>query len=226
MEHIETLFTAQGGRFLTPVKDLINRLGAIKGFVFDWDGVFNSGMKTTNAGSPFAESDSMGLNMLRFGYWLNSQNIPPIAIISGAANETAIEFSKREHLDGVYIDYKNKIDAINDFASTNGINPSEIAVGFDDILDISMVKAAGLRFMVNRSGSPMFSNYVEQEGFCDYLTGNSGDNFAVREICELILGMLGVYNKVIDERIAYNDTFLDYMKQRQLIETNEYRFNN
>ena len=159
--------------------------------------------------------------MLRFGYWLNNQTILPIAIISEASNDTAIEFAKREHYTGVYIGYKNKIDAINDFASTQNIDTTEIAVCFDDILDISMVKAAGVRFMVKRNGSPLFSNYIEQQGFCDYHSGNFGGSFAVREICELVLGMWGIYDKVLDERIAYNETYMDYIKQRQSIETKE-----
>jgi hypothetical protein len=52
-EQIETIFTKLGGQFMSSMEALEIKLGGIKAFVFDWDGVFNNGVK--NIDNPEAE---------------------------------------------------------------------------------------------------------------------------------------------------------------------------
>jgi len=93
LKDLESLFTASGGQFLTPVTDLANRIQQVKAFVFDWDGVFNNGSKLGAQGSSFSEIDSMGTNLMRYAYFLqHNQQLPVMALISGERNEPALFF--------------------------------------------------------------------------------------------------------------------------------------
>jgi 3-deoxy-D-manno-octulosonate 8-phosphate phosphatase (KDO 8-P phosphatase) len=65
-------FINLGGTFLTPPSRIKSSLANIKAFVLDWDGVFNDGRKTSETDSTFSEIDSMGINLLRFDYWLRN----------------------------------------------------------------------------------------------------------------------------------------------------------
>ena len=87
-------FTAAGGNFVTPVEELIQKLAECRAVVFDWDGVFNAGRKGHTSSSGFAEVDSMGTNMLRYGLWRRQGELPYTAIITGENNESAIGFAQ------------------------------------------------------------------------------------------------------------------------------------
>ena len=39
------LFEKEGGEFITPPSSFIKKLKGVKAIIFDWDGVFNSGVK-------------------------------------------------------------------------------------------------------------------------------------------------------------------------------------
>ena len=70
IQELEAIFTQLGAKFITPISEIDRKLTHIKAFVFDWDGVFNNGVKNENKSSNFNEIDSMGTNMLRFSYFL------------------------------------------------------------------------------------------------------------------------------------------------------------
>jgi len=84
----------------------------LEAFLFDWDGVFNSGSKSNNQSSGFSEVDSMGINMIRFAYWLKSGKIPFTAIITGEQNPAAFELAQRERFQAVFFKIKHKPDAL------------------------------------------------------------------------------------------------------------------
>jgi 3-deoxy-D-manno-octulosonate 8-phosphate phosphatase (KDO 8-P phosphatase) len=215
-------FEAAGGRFVQPVEELVLRLGNCRAVVFDWDGVFNSGRKGLMASSDFSEADSMGTNMLRYGLWRKSGMLPYTAIISGENNESAIKFAQREHLTSVYTGVQNKRLVLDHLCSNEGLQPDQIACVFDDINDLPMADHCGLRFMVRRVASPLFTDYVARRSLCDYISGAESGGFAVREICELILGLMGSYHQVLDSRIAYDDDYQAYMHSRQGVVTESF----
>ena len=93
----------------------------------------------------------------------------------------------------------------------------QIAFIFDDVLDLSVAKKCGLRFLVCRNSNPLFLKYVKDNKYCDYITGNQGDNNAVREISELIIALNGNFNEVMAHRIEFSKTYQEYWKQRSTI---------
>jgi 3-deoxy-D-manno-octulosonate 8-phosphate phosphatase (KDO 8-P phosphatase) len=65
----------------------------------------------------------------------------------------------------------------------------------------------------------MFERYCRENKLCDYITNNSGGNNALREISEVILGMLGMFTRTVEERMAFSGTYNDYLQIRNLSNT-------
>ena len=193
-------------------------------FLFDWDGVFNSGTKGENVNSNYTEVDSMGLNMLRFGYWLKNGKLPQLGIITGQNNLSAIHLAEREHFHFVYLGFINKSDALDHLKITHKVSDEQIAFSFDDVLDIPIAAKCGLRLAVKNNASPLFTHYLKDNNLADYITANAGANHAVREICELILGISETFNDAVRERAAFSETYQKYLAERNAVSTKYYKF--
>jgi len=217
---IQETFESVGGRFIVPPEDIAGVLASCRGVVFDWDGVFNAGRKGSSVESDFSEADSMGTNMLRYALWRKSGALPFAAIISGENNKSAVHFANREHFDGVYTGVRDKRKIIEHLANEKGVEPKELICVFDDINDLGMAAMCGVRLMVRRDASPLLHDYAEERSICDYITGNS--QYAVREACELALGLLGTYTDVVQSRVAYDDEYQQYFAARQAVSTKAY----
>lgn len=217
MAFSEKLFENQGGEFFTDSKEIQSKLKNCKAILFDWDGVFNTGEKTEQTGSPFSEIDSMGLNMLRFSFWLLKNKLPFVGIITGQKNPTAIKLAKRENFNAVYFSFLDKSEALRHLEKKFGIHPKQVAFVFDDILDLSVAQDVALRFYVKRKGNPVTDAFVVSKHLLDYSTGNAGGNNAVREVCELITSLNGNFEKAVEDRISFNSTYQNYLKTRGLV---------
>ena len=62
----------------------------------------------------------------------------------------------------------------------------------------------GIRVLVQRSASPLLRDYVVRQGLCDYVTAHAPERHAVREVCELLLGLLGAFDAVVASRVAWD----------------------
>jgi 3-deoxy-D-manno-octulosonate 8-phosphate phosphatase (KDO 8-P phosphatase) len=215
MDHIISSLESQGAQFVITPEEMKERLKSVRVFLFDWDGVFNDGSKYGDLGSPFAEADSMGINLVRLSYWLHHERNMPIAgIITGASNEGAEYFARREGLDVCIRGFTNKRIALKLFLEHFNVFPEEIAFFFDDVLDLPFAERCGLRFCINRIQSPAFLSFIKRHGLVEYISANTGGQFAVREICELILSLQNQYERALEVRCAYDDTYQSYLKDR------------
>jgi 3-deoxy-D-manno-octulosonate 8-phosphate phosphatase (KDO 8-P phosphatase) len=212
---IATIFATNGGKFITKPIHIAEKLKHIKAFVFDWDGVFNNAQKNEHKSSTFNEADSMGTNLLRFSYFLLNQHLPLTAIISGERNSMAIYFCEREHFTACYYKITDKIIALNHFCETHQIKPHQVCYVFDDVLDLSIAEAAGIRIMVNRKANPLLVQYCIKKKLVDYLTAHESGNFAVREVCELIIGLNKNYDEAVTHRKEFTETYKNYLNMRQ-----------
>ncbi len=219
VKNIQSIFEKSGGKFLLSDRKILQKLDHIKAFIFDWDGVFNNAQKDAGGSSNFNEADSMGTNLLRFGYFLQHGRLPLTAIISGEKNETAFYFCTREHFTSSYYKIANKIDAIHHFCQQHNISPKEIAYVFDDVLDLCVAEVCGIRILIKRNANPLFTNYVIENNLADYITAHESGNFAVREVCELLMGLYNNYDKIISERTRYSAVYKEYIEKRNCIET-------
>jgi 3-deoxy-D-manno-octulosonate 8-phosphate phosphatase (KDO 8-P phosphatase) len=217
--NVESIFKEAGGEFVTPFNSFKEKLDGIKAFIFDWDGVFNDGYKDHQASSNFNEVDAMGTNLMRFSRWLDKKTMPFTAIMSGERNQLSFQFTAREHFHQAYFKVVNKAYAFEHFLKAHDLKASEVAFVFDDVLDLSIASVAGLRLMVNRSANPLFKKYVVEKKLADYVTGAHSGNFAVREICELIMGTTENFDQVVENRFQFSDQYKKYLEERQVIYT-------
>jgi len=214
---VERIFEDAGGNFLNSFPWFVTKASHVKAFLFDWDGVFNSGAKGEGVSSGFTETDSMGLNMLRLSYWMTNSEIPIVGIITGQNNQSAIHLAKREHFKTVYYGFLNKKKAFEHFLKEHTLDANQVAYVFDDILDVAIADLCGLRIFVKNAGSLLFENFIRENNLADYITANDGNGNAVRETCELIIGVNGNYNQTIKERISFNPLYEQYLAERNKI---------
>lgn len=217
MSHLIQLFTEIGGDFIIPEATLIEKLKHIKAFVFDWDGVFTDAGKDHELQSRFNEVDSMGTNLLRFSYYLSHKQLPVTAIISGEKNNSAFTFVAREQFHNSYSKFANKQEAVKHFCKTHSLEPNQICFMFDDVLDLSLAEICGLRIFVQRRSNPLFNEYVVKHHLADYITSGSSGNFAVREACELLIGLRGNFEETVTERKNFSDMYATYLASRKAI---------
>lgn len=215
MSHLTQIFTEVGGEFVLPEATLIEKLKHIKAFVFDWDGVFTDAGKDHLLQSRFNEVDSMGTNLLRFSYYLIHKTLPATAIISGEKNSAAFTFVDRERFHASYSKFANKMDAAKHLCKVHQIDLNQIAYVFDDVLDLGLADECGLRIYIPRNANPLFNEYVMKHHLADYTTGNSSGQGAVREACELMIGLNGNYETVIYERVKFSDVYSSYLALRK-----------
>ncbi len=223
---IAKMFTEMGGEFISSPISLSKKLKNVKALIFDWDGVWHDGKKNGAGTSSFSEVDSMGLNMLRFGYYLRNECIPMTFIITGEKNHTAFDFAEREHLDGVFFKAKDKLRTFQFIKQKYGFNDDEVLFVFDDILDLAMAEVCGVGYLINRTGSPLMYALVEKKKWCDYKSAATGNSHAVREICELSLGLLGNFNDVVEKRMHFAPEYANYWKMRNSVNTSFYTSEN
>lgn len=202
------------GKFVTPPLEIQKKLQNIRAYIFDWDGVFNNGQKDESGSSPFNEIDSMGTNLLRFSHYLRTGSLPHFIIISGENNKAAHTLAKRERFHAVYSGIKYKPEALEHIFSHSDLKTEEIAFMFDDVLDLSVAEKAGVRFMVGRKANPLMNSYVLKRGLADYITYCDGNQSAVREVVELIMGMNGQYEETIENRMRFSESYQQYLHLR------------
>jgi 3-deoxy-D-manno-octulosonate 8-phosphate phosphatase (KDO 8-P phosphatase) len=214
----DDIFRSKGGKFITPPGKLQEKLLNVKALLFDWDGVFNSGEKG-GLPSSFNEVDSMGINMLRFGYYMILGHIPYTAIVTGETNQAGFKWARRESFDDVFFQVKNKVELLPIMKKNHGIEPDEVLFVFDDILDLSLAKEAGVRFLVNRNANPLFNAFCVKNNLCDYLTYSSGDKNALREISEVALDGIGKFEATMEERMLFDGIYSDFLTKKLAIST-------
>jgi len=225
-DNIEALFSSNGARFELGIQDIAARLDKLKALILDWDGVFNDGIKGNDQGSTFSEVDSMGLNMFRFSFYLKHGYIPAIFIVTGENNQASLQLSKREHFNGVYIKLANKLRALAHIEKKYEIKKEDSGFVFDDILDLGMAANVGLRFFIRRDSNPLLNKYVAQNNLSEYTTASSGGQHAVREVCELSIGILGNYDEVVQQRVKFSAKYKAYLLERNNIETQYFTLKN
>jgi 3-deoxy-D-manno-octulosonate 8-phosphate phosphatase (KDO 8-P phosphatase) len=216
---LEARFAKLGGVFMTPIAVLRERLRSIRGFVSDWDGVFNAGSKGEGAASTFGEPDSMGTNLLRYALYREHNRLPVAALITGEDNPSARAFAQREHFHAIYYGSRTKTPPIEALCAAHKLSSEQLICIFDDVNDLGMAFGCGIRVLVRRDASPLLHDYVARQGLCDYITAHPAERHAVREACELLLGLLGSFDAVVASRVAMDAVYRGYLAARQSVTT-------
>lgn len=211
-------FVELGTELLLSAPELKQRLARIRAVVFDWDGVFNDGWKDLDGGSPFSEVGSMGVNMLRFGLWMqNDQQLPYAAIITGQHNPYAERFVQREKMHGLYMGFIDKREAFDSFLKQHDLQEHEVAFFFDDAIDLAVADRCGLRILMRGQAGEFFVKHAVARGSVDLITALSGGQNGLREATDALLTLMGSFGTAIDNRAAYSATYQHYLKDRQAV---------
>ncbi len=224
-EEIIKLFTMKGGEFVSPPSLFLEKLGRIKAFIFDWDGVFNTGIKVGESGSPFSETDAMGTNLLRYSWYLKNNQVPKTFIITGEENPAAQSLARREHFQAIYFKAKDKNKALQTIQDAYGLSGDEIAFFFDDVLDLNVARQVGLRLFLDSGSNPMMTSFVKANTLCDYIPFSSKPG-AVRESAELLIGLNGNYDEVVENRMQFTNTYKNYLEERNSFEGQSFIWDN
>jgi 3-deoxy-D-manno-octulosonate 8-phosphate phosphatase (KDO 8-P phosphatase) len=217
MADVIRIFSELGGVLCIPAEQFNAKVSAIRAFIFDWDGVFNDGAKNQQGSSSFGEIDAMGSNLLRYSWWTRHGVMPIVAIMSGARNTMSFQFGLREHAHMVYFNVKNKLLAFEHLIASHGLAPESVAFFFDDVLDLALAEKCGLRIMISRKSSPLFTQYVVGRGLADYVTAHSGGQSGLREACELLIGTNGNYDEIVQSRAWFSEIYATYLRERDQI---------
>ncbi len=213
-EEVLEYFLAHGAKLYIPVPDFRVKLQNVRNFIFDWDGVFNRGIKMDPAGSPFSEPDSMGTNLMRLSVYLKTGEIPRMGILTGALNKGAQYFAGREYFDFMIRGYKNKNVALEKLVEKFDLLAGESLFAWDDILDLPVARWAGVSIQVRRDATPVFNGFAAERGLVDYQTANPGGAYAVREIAELFLTAWENHEECIQHRMDYSATYQAYLAEK------------
>lgn len=219
---IESHFSDIGGQFLKSAFDIQSQLPEIKAYLFDWDGVFNDGSKHAGGSSVFSEVDSAGLRLLRYAHFLKYQETPLLGVVTGAHNSNAVHLMESHKGDVIYQKAIRKGEALNHFLSEFKLQAHEVCYVYDDVLDLAIARQVGLRFCVGRLANPLFLGLVAGSDMADYITASQGNEHAVREVCELLMGIMGNYTELVQEFISSQEHYSNF--KRQLLDRKLHKF--
>jgi len=159
------------------VRNVADKLAAVRLVAFDVDGVFTDGrFYLSNDGvesKSFNTQDGFGIRQLILA------NIK-VAVISG--RQSAAVERRMTELGVPYViqGCGDKVAALDDVIAKIGISTDECVYVGDDIPDLPLLSHVGFSVAV--------SNAVrEVSDACDFTTSAPGGRGAVREVCELIL---------------------------------------
>lgn len=208
-------FITKGSVLLRTSEELKAGISRIRAVLFDWDGVFNDGFKDAEGGSPFSEVDSMGVNLLRFSFWLRSGKLPIASIITGQHNPFAERYAQRERLHDVFMGYTHKSEAFEVFLKKHALRGDEVAFFFDDVLDLPVAEQCGMRLLMGHASTHLFQQTCVERGLVDIIVPQGGGRHGLREACELMMSLNGNWNEVVEHRMRYTETYQRYLAERQ-----------
>lgn len=159
------------------MQKILQKAAKIKLVIFDVDGVLtDSRLYLTDAGEEikaFNSKDGHGMKMLQKSGVL-------IGIITGRTSNIVTHRMKELGISHVYQGKKDKLPAFLELIEKTALSPEEVAYVGDDVVDLPVMKKAGLSITV-ADGHDFVKTHA------DWQTNASGGRGAAREVCELIM---------------------------------------
>jgi 3-deoxy-D-manno-octulosonate 8-phosphate phosphatase (KDO 8-P phosphatase) len=167
---------------------LTKKLKAVKIFLCDVDGVLTDGTVYMGGGVEFKRfhiRDGLGLKFLQLhGIKVGWVSRRPSSATQQRADDLKIDFLV-QHNGG-------KIEGVEGILGQTGRNWTDICYVGDDVVDIAVLKKAGL-------GVAVGDGVAEARAAADYVTKAPGGNGAIREIVEMILKAQQKWKRVVSE---------------------------
>lgn len=166
--------------------NIAERARKIKLLLLDVDGVLTDGRivygKYGDELKNFDVNDGLGIILLKRADF-------KCVIVTAKGSPVVNKRAKELKIDRVYSDFHYKIKALGAIKRKFKVREEEICFVGDDIIDIPILKRAGLSIAV-----PNALDEVKQVSH--YVTKKAGGRGAVREVCELLLKAQGKWQEV------------------------------
>ncbi|HHI78759.1 MAG TPA: HAD family hydrolase [Planctomycetes bacterium] len=167
--------------------DLQERLKKVRLLVLDVDGVLTDGKLYFDSEGRetkiFHVHDGSGLV-----YWRRLGFCS--ALLSGRDSPAVRARAASLKIDEVHLGLKTKLETFEEILRRRGIHPEESLYMGDDLLDLPVLRAAGIAVTVPQ-GRP------EVKAVCDLVTKAPGGEGAVREMVEILLVAKGLFQKIL-----------------------------
>jgi len=174
-------------------KQLLNTASKIKLVATDIDGVLTAGevivLESGEEIKIWNVKDRQGLHTLK-------QNLPDIKIawITGRKSKQVEIRAKEQKVDFLVQECKDKMKAIIDIANKLSIGLSEVAYIGDDIIDLCVLKKAGLSVCPKDA-------VVEAKKISKYISQYDGGKGVFREVCEILLKANKKWEEIINKQL-------------------------
>jgi 3-deoxy-D-manno-octulosonate 8-phosphate phosphatase (KDO 8-P phosphatase) len=166
---------------------IVEKAKKIKMLVLDVDGVLTDGKlffdNDGNEYKAFHARDGHGLKLLR-------HTGVEVAVISGRNSPIVAQRMKMLGIEYVYQGHENKRSAFGDILQKCALKPNETAFMGDDILDLPIMRQAGLAITVKDA------NFAVKP-YVDWCTESLGGQGAVREVCDFLMQAQGTFEAVL-----------------------------
>lgn len=167
--------------------ELERRLMAVRLFLCDVDGILTDTsvwMGSTDEVKRFNIQDGLGMRLIqREGIKVGWVSNRPSFATTQRANDLKIDFLVQAH-DG------NKVAAVEKILKETGMTWEQLCYMGDDIVDLGVLKRAGLAVSVPHALS-------EVKKLSHYVTQRAGGEGAVREVIDMILKAQGKWEKLV-----------------------------
>jgi len=174
------------------MQTVVEKAKAIRLLILDVDGVLTSGILYYGNDhmemKGFHIHDGLGIKLLQ-------KTGVTVAVISGKRSHLVEGRLKELNIDHAYLGHEDKVPAYDDLKQKLELNDNDIAYMGDDLLDLPLLRRAGLAITVPNAPAIM-KQYV------DFTTIKMGGEGAVREVCELIMNAQGQYLSVIQSYLT------------------------
>ncbi len=168
-------------------QEVHRRAARIRLLVLDVDGVLTDGnIIYTDSGEEikcFHVRDGHGLRMLQ-------QAGVDVALITGRQSAAVTHRAQNLRLAHVFQGVRDKVAILQSLQASLGVSPQETAVMGDDLVDLAMMRQAGLAVAVADAAA-------EVKERAHLVTSAPGGFGAVRELCELVLKAQGVWEDLL-----------------------------
>jgi 3-deoxy-D-manno-octulosonate 8-phosphate phosphatase (KDO 8-P phosphatase) len=174
-------------------KQLLNTASKIKLVATDIDGVLTAGevivLENGEEIKIWNVKDRQGLHTLK-------QNLPDIktAWITGRKSKQVEIRAKEQKVDFLVQECKDKLKAVIDIANKMSIGLSEVAYIGDDIIDLSVLKKAGLSVCPKDA-------VLEAKKISKYISQYDGGKGVFREVCEILLKANKKWEEIINKQL-------------------------
>jgi 2-dehydro-3-deoxyphosphooctonate aldolase (KDO 8-P synthase) len=168
-------------------ENLLDKMSKIRLIIFDVDGILTDGRIIFGNNDleikSFDVRDGHGIKIAkRFGL--------DIALVTGRSSKSVKWRASDLGIDHVYQGIWDKKPVLERIVQQLGIKNDEVAVVGDDVVDIPMMRSAGVSFTVPEAP-------VEALAQADVITRHSGGRGAAREIVEMILKAQGKWDEAM-----------------------------